>query len=291
MHPLLAFFLSFFYEWWDRKITARIQKRIGPTYGPFGIFQPFYDFLKLLQKEEIEIKGTNNLLIITLLLLAASSLLLSFVFIPSPFFFIEFKGDIVVIVFLSSFSFFLLGCVAYLIPSPFSAIGSGRILQQIISFEIPFLLSIATVICFTESFSFTQIHKKQVIPFILLFPIAFFVYIYSCLGKLEFAPFSIPHAETEIAGGWKVELNSRLLAIVRICKNLEHSLFCILGSILFLGGGGFLILLIKSFVLSSFIILLKNTTARYRIDQALKVFWEKIIPLSLIQIIIVALLK
>lgn len=288
---VLSIPLAFFVEWLDRKVTGRIHRRYGPKYtGIFGILQPIADFIKLLSKEDVRIRSKEEKLISIFVVLPSIILLFCFLFLPFPNIMISFKGDLIFLIFLYSLVLLFFVLIGYLIPNPYSNLGAGRLIQMFISFELLFIISIVSVVVITNSITIEEILNQR-IPLLFFLPIAFSGYLISSAAKLGFTPFEIPDAPTEIAGGWKCELSGRNLALVQFCYDLELLFLSSLGAALFFGFENFFIFLLETFGITILLSLIKNTTARLRVDQAIYLFWRGAIPLSLLQLIIILVVK
>ncbi|MEM4530147.1 MAG: complex I subunit 1 family protein, partial [Candidatus Methanomethylicaceae archaeon] len=257
---LFLIIISFIYEWIDRKFFARVQARYGPLYtGKSGILQPFADFLKLLSKEDIIPTIAEKFIFsITPIIYASIPLIILSIIPINGRAIINFEGDIIFIMFLSAMvtlSVFLAGWSSL---GSFSRVGSIRSALQMLSYEIPFGLSLIGPAIVAKSLSLSKIVEWQINNstwFLWLQPIGFAVMLISLLAELERIPFDIPEAETEIVAGWMTEYGGRRLALLRLGKNLELLMASMLISSVYLGGGVQLyfippvvILLIKSII-------------------------------------------
>ncbi len=281
-------FLAFTYEWFDRKITARIQRRIGPYFtGKAGYLQPFADFIKLLSKEDIVPEKADKLTytIASFLILFIPLFSLSFIPFLEPF--LSFNGDIILLLYLPVFQTMLIQMIGFSSSSRFGLVGCGRAALQALAFEIAMILAGITPVIVTGSFNLLSISRSGWLVFSL--PLAFVVFMISLLGELQFLPFDIPHAKQEIVAGWETELSGKKLAFIRLGKDLEFLFVCCLIVSLFLGGGNLLEFLIKLTCIVFFFSFLKNIFARFKIDQAIKVAWKYLIPLALFQILIITI--
>jgi NADH-quinone oxidoreductase subunit H len=280
-------FLAFFYEWLDRKIVARFQKRVGPYFaGKSGFLQPFADFIKLLSKEDITPEKADFLFTIaSILTLFIPLFSLSFIPFPQPF--LNFEGDVLILFYVYIFQHVLLQMIGFSSSSRFGVVGAGRLIFQVLTFGIGLVLAGIAPIILTGSFNLLQISKSG--WFIFSAPIAFIVFIFSFLGELELLPFDIPLAKQEIVAGWETELSGKKLAFVKLGKNLEFLFSCCLIVSLFLGGGNFFEFLIKVTIIIFLFSFLRSIFARLRIDQTLDVTWKILIPLALLQLLLITI--
>ncbi|MCS7126390.1 MAG: NADH-quinone oxidoreductase subunit H [Aigarchaeota archaeon] len=294
--------LSFFSEWYVRKLTGKIQNRIGPSYtGVSGILQPIADFIKLLRKEDI-VPSTADKLITTIVPILYFSLpLASFSMVPmtNPQALIYFEGDLIFLIFIFTLITSLIFLGGYFSGSIFSIMGSVRAATQLLGYKIPLVFSLLLPAIPASSFSLTEIVEWQQnnLWMIWLQPIGFAVLFTCMLAELEITPFDIPEAETEIVAGWSTEFSGAKLALIRLGKNIQLLLASSLISTLYLGGPEqvwiippILILLLKIFLVISLIVFIKNVIARFRIDQVLSGMWKYLIPATIIQFLLIKIM-
>ena len=306
---ILSFIFALYFEWFDRKVYARFQNRIGPQItGYKGILQPLADLIKLLKKESIFPKGSNILFI---KFSAISSVALTFfilLFIPfydfnAP---LSFNGDLILLFGIIVLIDFLIILTGYFVSSPYSNEGAARKVGMIISFEIPFGISVATIIAISQSITIRGTLSFQLlgIPLIIFAPLSFIAYLFSSMAMIEKVPFDAPNAESEIVAGWSTEISGRNLALFKLSSNLKMFYLASLGAILFLGGPvlpyfnnptlsflnpilNFIMFFIKISIIIFLITMIRSITARYRIDQVITFFWKAIIPLAMLNLILI----
>jgi len=296
-------------DWIERKIKARMQNRMGPAYtGPAGILQPMADLIKLLAKEDIVPYTARTLLYKIAPLISFSMFMLTLLIIPIdgaeiiPGF--SFEGDLILILSMMLIANFFLFFAGWSSNNPFSTIGSTRILTQIVGYDIPMFIFALTPAFLTGSLSISTIVNAQRIPFILLIPWAFILFVITLQAELEKDPFDIPHAETEIVAGYETEYTGRRLAFMKMSKDLQMLLGVALVVELFLGGAyGPAIVFGSSSLWNTLwftlkvlfiIVLMEYLTcifARLRIDQVVIFNWKTLLPLSLISLVASVLIK
>jgi len=138
-------FFTLFCDWVERKIEARMQNRMGPTFtGPGGILQPLADFIKLLTKEEITPSGSKRNIYSFTPILAFSVLVFAMSFLPIDGFSVipnaGFAGDLIFVLALVSVANFLWFLSGWSSTNPYSAVGAARVLTQFLGYDIPLLL-------------------------------------------------------------------------------------------------------------------------------------------------------
>ena len=294
--------LAFLVEWVDRKVVARIQSRYGPLYtGPSGILQPIADFLKLLSKEDITPEWADRpVFALTPILYFALSLTALFLIpMASETALIGFEGDLILIMFILTLLIVTVFLAGYCSASPFSLIGGVRAALQMIGYEIPMALAIVGPALASGTLSVSGIVRWQSLNglwLVILQPLGFGILLICVLAELEFVPFDIPEAETEIVAGWITEFSGRKLALLRLGKNLKVLLASAVISSIYLGGAqpvGFvppiIIFLIKTFLVVVLLSILRAVFARFRIDQMVSGMWKYLVPLAILQIIFVSI--
>jgi len=276
-------------SWVDRKITARLQWRVGPPW-----YQNFVDFFKLLGKETIVPQGARRtgflfapfigLIGVTLVSLILWQMNLD----PQR----SFMGDVIVLIYLS-----ILPSLAIVIggsssANPLGAMGASREMKLILADELPFIMAIFTPLVKISSIKIGSIITYQLNHGMMfthhLSSVIALVVAFLCMqAKLTFAPFDIPEAEQEIMAGPYIEYSGPPLAIFKLTRAMMLFAMPVFLISIFLGGmqfNGWAIIwsIVKYLVILILIILVKNTNPRLRIDQALKFFWLRMFPLSCI---------
>ncbi len=280
--------VGLFLTWVDRKVTARIQWRVGPPW-----FQPFADFMKLLIKETIVPEGSSRLLYFLgpVLGLASMTILAVMLFQMNFYPHQTFVGDLIVIIYL-----FALPVIGIIIggsasKNPLASVGASREMTQYFAYEFPFLIAMATIIVKSGgTIRFGDIVLLQTAqgPFLYSISgvIAAIVILLSIQAKLSYVPFDIPEAEQEIMCGPYIEYSGVALAMYRITRAMMLFLLPLfLISVLWSGFASWWAVL-KFLLILVLIILMKNTNPRLRIDQALRFFWLGVGIFSIIGLVL-----
>jgi NADH-quinone oxidoreductase subunit H len=303
---IFLFIYSTFCEWFDRKVYARLQNRMGPTHtGRWGILQPVADFIKLLAKEDIVPELADKRLFTALPVFGIAAVSTAMMLLPvwhydliqpSPN---SFSGDIIVLLYILTLPTLVFFLAAWSSTSFFSTIGGARVLTMLFGYEVPLFLAVLSPAIMSGSWRLAEIasffqHK----PLLILPNIIGFVVSVICLqAKLERTPFDIPHAETEIVGGTFTEYSGKKLALFRLMTDVEIVVGSGLIATVFLGGfpGGVILGLVYFVIKTLFIIFLLSViralTSRIRIDQVIRFSWKYLAPLAVLQLLVTIVLK
>lgn len=283
-------------QWVDRKLAAVMQNRMGPPW-----IQPFADFIKLLAKEIIVPDEADSPLFRALPYVALAAVMTAIVCIPvGPAALFPFQGDLIAVIYLLTIptvTFFLAGWSS---SSPYSTVGSMRVLTQLFAYEVPLMLALIGPAILAGTWSITEISTffathKALIPTQLL---GFLAAIIALQGKLERMPFDIPHAKNEIVGGQFTEYTGRLLDFFLLAVDMELVVGAALLNAVFLGGAlgltGFAAIVMflgKTLAITFLLALLKVLMARIRIEQMINFCWKYLAPVAMAQVLFDIFLK
>jgi NADH-quinone oxidoreductase subunit H len=301
---LFLLVLVLFFDWFERKVAARFQNRMGPSYaGPFGILQPIADYIKLFSKEDITPEKTNKFLFVVAPLLAFSLFVFALFFIPidgsNVILNSSFEGDLLLVlllVTLANFGIFLSGWASL---NPYSGIGATRVLTQFLGYDIPLILLAIGPAFLARSLSIVNITASQTLPFAILIPWSCVLFIIVLQAELEKDPFDIPHAETEIVGGYETEYSGRKLAFIKLSEDFQFLIGASLVTMLFFGGAHGPALygppeiwyafwfMVKTLGVVFLLEYIGNVSARLRIDQVVHGNWKLLIPLSILSLALI----
>jgi NADH-quinone oxidoreductase subunit H len=295
---------ALFFEFLDRKATARMQNRVGPP-----LVQPFADLIKILGKEVIDVDGIDRQVFDAAPVIALAAVMTAFLYVPvfwlSPF---GFQGDLVLVLYLLTVPTIILFILGWLSRNIFSSIGGVRVMTQMFIYEVPFFLALLTPALMAGTWSISEIvlWQQKNLWFMFLQPIGFIVALIGLQAKLERPPFDIPEADTEIVAGPWTELTGRRLALMQLVKDVTLVTGCALIAAVFLGGpvlpwtvsqdwpdmiAGFCLFVVKTLAVLLVLSSIKVATGRIRIDQLNTIGWKYIASASLLQVAIVLIIN
>jgi NADH-quinone oxidoreductase subunit H len=283
--------------WFERRAMAIMQARLGPNRaGPFGIFQPVADALKVLLKEDI-VPTTGDKIVHWLAPVVA------FVPVVMIFAVVPFQGGailadlnigILYIVAISSVATVGVFMAGWASNNKYSLIGAMRQVASVVSYEIPVVLSIVGVILLAGSLSMQQIVAAQDIPFILLQPLGFLLFFTGALAEINRAPFDLMEADSELVAGFHIEYSGMKFALFYLVEYAEALAISAIVTTLFLSGWRgpvlppWLWFLVKVGIVFFVIVWIRTTVPRIRIDQLMALAWKFLFPLALINLLITA---
>jgi len=289
----------------ERKLAGRFQRRLGPMeVGWQGILQMPVDGIKLIAKQLIAPDNVAGALFYLAPLVALSPVALPFLVIPFAPGLQAIDLDIGVIFLLAMISFntvavFLAGWSS---NNNYSMIGAIRAVAQNIAYEIPILLCVLAVVLMTSSFSMRSIIEAQKnIWFILLQPLAFIIMFICSMAETNRSPFDLPEAESELTAGFHTEYCGIAFSLFMIAEYSYMFVNCCLITTLFLGGwkgmplplgeySSCIWFFIKAYLLMFIIVWCRWTFPRVRFDQLMNFAWKYLIPFSLINLLLTAIL-
>lgn len=241
----------------DRKVTARMQGRIGPP-----VLQPFYDVLKLFEKENLVVATSQNYYVLSYLVFMAVAGALFFS-----------GGDMLLVIFAFTLSHIFLVLGAYTSFSPYSHIGAERELIQIIAYEPMIIFTAVGMYMVTKTFYVGEI-ATSAIPIIMYLPGIFIGYLIVLTIKLRKSPFDLStshHAHQEIVKGVTTDFAGPNLAIIEISHWYEY---VFLLGVVYLFFAFNPVIAIAAIIVAYFIeILIDNTTSRVKWQLTLRTAW------------------
>ncbi len=301
----------------ERKVAARIQIRLGPNrVGPGGIFQTAADTLKLIMKEGLTPDKADKFLfnLAPFIVMMVAMLLLAPIAFAKNFQIWDINIGVLYISAISSLSVIGILMAGWASNNKYSLLGAMRSGAQIVSYELSAGFAVLTIVVLTGSLQISEIVAAQQngwwifkghIPAI----IAFVLYIIAVTAETNRAPFDLAEAESELTAGFHTEYSGMKFALFFLAEYINIFIVCAIGATLFLGGWmplhignwqGFnhimdfipssIWFMGKTFFLIFLIMWFRWTFPRLRVDQLLNLEWKYLLPISLFNLLLVAVI-
>ncbi|MDO8506172.1 MAG: NADH-quinone oxidoreductase subunit NuoH [Candidatus Limnocylindria bacterium] len=294
----------------ERKIQAIIQDRVGPIHtGPWGLLQTLADAIKLLGKEDIRAKLTDHWFFLAAPAIVFSPMVASFVVIPFAPGVVGADLNIGLLYLTTLGSMTVLGIViaGWASNNKYSLIGGIRSAGQLISYEVPQILSLVTVVLVVGSLSMTKIVDSQPgwIINVLILPLAFVTYFIAGLAETNRVPFDLPEAESELVAGFLTEYSGMRWGLFFVAEYGEVTVVASILTTLWFGGWhgpftdihplfgpiiGVLWFTLKTYFFVLVFMWIRATLPRFRVDQLMSFCWKMLIPLTLLNLLVTAIL-
>ena len=309
------------------KMMSFMQSRLGPMEaGPYGSMQLFAEVGKWLQKEDIHPERADKFLfkLAPLIVLSSTFLLVAVVPFGPDAWFTDFEAGVFYALAVSSVSVLGILIAGWSSANKYSLLGGLRAAGQLVAYELPMVLAVIGVVIQAGTMNLQQIVVAQNTgsifgfeglgnPYILTQFVGFIVFMISVQAELTQTPFDMPIAESELVSGYMTEYSGFRFLIFFIGEFATAGVFSMIASILFLGGWGVpfswfgwdslatmdnwmnivgpLILFTKMIVVVFFVMWVRFSYPRFREDQLQSFAWKVLIPVSLVNIMLTAILK
>jgi NADH-quinone oxidoreductase subunit H len=306
--------------WLERKVAARFQDRIGPNrVGPLGLLQPIADALKLITKEDLVPRGADRWVHLAAPVLVLVSAFLVMAVIPfavglAP---VDLPSGLVYLIAVSSISPLGIFLAGWSSRNKYSLLGAMRAVAQLVSYEVPQVLSTIPIVLWAGSLSLVTIFNRQLdFGWFVFSPpgfLAFVILLIANTAEVNRTPFDLPEAESEIIAGYHTEYSSMRFGLFFLAEYLSVFAVSCLATALFLGGGtpipfvrfpaslisedstlslvladlimvGVFLLKVLTFIFVMFWV--RATLPRMRVDRLMNFAWKYLVPLSIINILI-----
>ena len=289
----------------ERRVIGFMQLRKGPNVvGPFGMFQPFADALKLMAKETILPAGANKVVFLFAPMLTFILSLVAWAVIPfgEGLVIADINVGILYLFAVSSLGVYGVIMAGWASNSKYAFLGALRSAAQMVSYEVSMGLVIINVLLCAGSLNLSAIVEAQrdmwfAVPLLPMF-VVFFI---STLAETNRAPFDLPEGESELVAGYFVEYSSMSFALFFLGEYANMILMSSMTAILFLGGWlppldiwplnmipGPLWFILKIMLVLFVFLWVRATTPRYRYDQLMRLGWKIFLPFSLIYVVLTA---
>lgn len=286
------------YTWFERRAIGRFQSRLGPNrWGPYGLLQPFADVLKLIVKEDLipadADRPVYNAAPIALLL---PTLL---VLVVIPFGEDSFMGrlniGILFVVGITSMTTVAIFMGGWASRNKYAMLGAMRGVAMLISYEVPMAIAITGVLLVSGTMAMSGIVESQDVPFLLVQPLGFLVFLAASIAEMSRTPFDQIEAESELGAGYHTEYSGSKFAVFQLAEFMAPIVVSVIVATVFLGGTrgfdpipGQVWFIGKVFAVVFLLLWFRATWPRLRIDQIMAFAWKGLFSLAVLNLFVVA---
>lgn len=234
---VLIIVMAFIY--FERRGLGRMQQRLGPNRtGPQGVLQPVADALKVLLKEDIVPASADKLVHWLAPVVAFAPALMIFAVVPfgGGAVLADLNIGVLYIIAISSVSTLGVFMAGWSSSNKYSLLGAMRNVAAIVSYEIPLMLAVASVVLIAGSLSMHKIVEVQNIPMVLLQPLGFFIFFVAGCAEINRSPFDLMEADSELVAGFHIEYSGMKFAMFYLVEYAEAAAISAIITTLFLGG-------------------------------------------------------
>ena len=301
----------------ERRVVAKIQGRLGPNrVGPFGLFQPLADAIKMAFKEQIVPSQARKAIYLVAPIISVVVALSAFAVVPIGNSWINGKpsvwdpviGDINVgllwILSISSLAVYGIVLGGWASGNRYSLLGSLRSAAQMVSYETSLGLALSGTLMWAGTLSMVGIVHAQLnqgIWFVFAQPLGFVIYIIAGIAEVNRAPFDLPEAEQELTAGYLTEYSGLRWSLYQMAEYINMITVSSIAATLFFGGWSFfgfglenipglsiVIYLVKVAIFLFLFIWIRATLPRIRYDRLMRLGWTLLLPLAVLNVIITA---
>ncbi|GAB4479893.1 MAG: NADH-quinone oxidoreductase subunit NuoH [Anaerolineales bacterium] len=301
----LIMVLDIFLVWIERKVVARFQDRLGPNrVGPWGIFQPFPDIIKLILKEDITPTGADKVPFNIAPILSLASVLFLWAVVPiaSRIYGVDLNVALLYLVASGALGTLSIIMAGWSSNNKYALVGAYRMVANMVSYEIPLAASLLIPTILSGSMSLTTIVNQQAhgVWFFFLSPLGALLFLVAAIAELGRSPFDLNEGESEIVAGFHIEYSGMKFGLFYAGELLHAFTFGGFTAALFFGGWhgpwaeaypllGAFYFVAKAMLGYWIIMWIKYTVPRIRIDHMLAFNWKFLTPLAFALLIVTAL--
>lgn len=285
-----------FLIWWERKFAGWMQARLGPMHvGWKGLAQTAADALKLLTKEDIIPNKADRPLFLIAPFLVFIPTIMTFMVLPFSLTWVGYDYPLAALYVIAASTVAAAGIMSagWGGNNKYSLLGGVRAVAQLLSYEIPMIISVLTVVLLAGTMSMTELVTGQqglwnIARFWPVLVPAFLIYLVCSMAEVNRAPFDLPEAESELVSGFHTEYSGMRFAFFFLAEFANNFFSAGFAVVLFFGGWlgpglpGPLWFVIKTSLLITLMMWIRWTVPRLRIDQMMGFCWKVLVPLSLV---------
>ena len=287
------------YTWFERRAIGRFQSRLGPNrWGPFGLLQPFADIIKLTTKEDTVPDGADRPVfnIAPIVLLVPTLMVLAVIPFGENSFLGRLNIGVLFIIGVTSVSTIAIFMGGWASCNKYAMFGAMRGVAMLISYEVPMALAITGVLLVSGSLALFDIVNEQNVPFMLVQPLGFLVFLAAATAEMSRTPFDQIEAESELGAGYHTEYSSMKFAAFQLAEFMAPVVTSIVVTVLFLSGTrgfdpipGQVWFVGKVFIVVFMLLWVRATWPRLRVDQIMGFAWKGLFALAMVNLFLIAI--
>ena len=286
------------YTWFERRTLGRFQARLGPNrWGPFGLFQPIADGIKLLTKEDVVPTDADRLVfnLAPIALMAPTILVVAVIPLEPDSFLGSLNIGVLFLIGVTSVNTIAIFMGGWASRNKYAMFGSMRRVAMLVSYEVPMALAITGVLLVSGTMSLSGIAAAQSVPFLLVQPLGFLVFMAAASAEMSRTPFDQIEAESELGSGYHTEYSGMKFAIFQLAEFMAPIITALIVVTLFLGGHkqigpvpGQVWFFVMTFLVVFAMLWVRATWPRLRVDQIMGFAWKGLFALAILNLFLVA---
>jgi len=286
------------YTWFERRALGRFQARLGPNrWGPFGMFQPIADGIKLASKEDLVPDGADRPVfnVAPIALMAPAILVVALIPFEEESFLGSLNIGILFIIGVTSVNTIAIFMGGWASRNKYAMFGAMRAVAMLISYEVPMALAITGVLLVAGSMSLSGMAASQAVPFLLVQPLGFLVFLAAASAEMSRTPFDQIEAESELGSGYHTEYSGMKFAVFQLAEFMAPIITALIVATLYLGGArgygpipGQLWFVVMVAIVIFVLLWFRATWPRLRIDQIMSFAWKGLFLLAIVNLFLVA---
>jgi len=286
------------YTWFERRALGRFQARLGPNrWGPFGMFQPIADGIKLASKEDLVPEGADRPVfnVAPIVLMAPAILVVALIPFEEESFLGSLNIGVLFIIGVTSVNTIAIFMGGWASRNKYAMFGAMRAVAMLISYEVPMALAITGVLLVAGSMSLSGMAASQAVPFLLVQPLGFLVFLAAASAEMSRTPFDQIEAESELGSGYHTEYSGMKFAVFQLAEFMAPIITALIVATLYLGGArgygpipGQLWFVVMVAIVIFVLLWFRATWPRLRIDQIMAFAWKGLFLLAIVNLFLVA---
>lgn len=287
------------YTWFERRVLGRFQARLGPNrWGPFGMLQPIADLIKLMTKEDMvpKIADRWSFNLAPIVMVFPTLLVVAVIPFGPDSFLGRLNIGILFVLGVTSVNTIAIFMAGWGSANKYAMLGAVRGVAMLVSYEVPMALGVVGVIILSGSLALFDIVEAQTVPFLLVQPLGFLIFIAAASAEMSRTPFDQIEAESELGSGYNTEYSSMKFGMLFLGEFMAPLVTGMIVTTLFLSGTrgfdpipGQIWFIGKTFAVVFALLWVRATWPRLRVDQIMGFAWKGLFGMALVNIFLIAI--